>query len=165
MRNWLLIFSFFMFFLCVNKVYTASASDSCIPAPIKIENNEIILLGNPLPKTTQIYFFKNKSSQSVFIDHSVANPGASAGWSSYLRPENWSAITLNKKNFAVRCVMIQPGKLVTLNCSHTITICTPKNVETKTKLKGSYWLAEDKNWEGLVKALEKRGITFKSSER
>lgn len=135
--------------------------ESCAPVPFKIENNNIVLSSQPdQPKTSQIYFITNYSQQSIFIDHPSSNPGASAGWSSYLRSGHWSALALNKKSFAIQCAMIQPGKVVMLNCSKTIRICAPKNLTTKNRIKGNYWLAEDKEWEGFVKALSKRGVGF-----
>lgn len=150
-------FIFFVLFLLSAMSYAAPTVDSCVPTTYKIDGNNIILPGSPEAKKSHIYIFTNKSPRGVFIDHPVQNPGASAGWSSYVRPANWSAIVLNKKNFAVRCVMIQPGKVVTLNCSDTISVCSP-NVTTKTPLKGNAWLVEDKSWEDLVKVFEKRGI-------
>jgi hypothetical protein len=140
---------------------TASAAEIsavCIPAPNKIDGDNIILLGKTEQKTAQIYFFTNTSNKSLFIDHPSDNPGASAGWSTYLRPGNWAALALNKKNFTIHCSMITPGKVVALKCSDTISVYVPKQVTVATKLKGNYWLAEDKNWEMVVKSLEKKGI-------
>lgn len=150
------------FLLTANIAYSVTQSpDSCIPVPYKIENNNIILTSQPdQPKTSQIYFFSNQSQKSIFIDHPSSNPGASAGWSSYLRAGHWSALALNKKSFAIQCAMIEPGKVVMLNCSKTIRICSPKNLTTKTRIKGNYWLAEDKEWDGFVKAMGKRGVVF-----
>ena len=150
------------FLFAMNIAYAVTASpQSCTPVTFQVENNDIVLT-NPLTqrKVSQAYFITNKSSQSIFIEHPTANPGASAGWSSYLRPGNWSALVLNKKSFAIHCAMIQPGKVIPLDCSKTITVCAPKNLTTKTAFKGNYWLAEDKNWEGFVKALAKRGVGF-----
>lgn len=161
MRNLILTCTYIMFFLWATAHAAAVTPSSCNPVDFKVEHNDIILSGTPQqPKTSQIYFFTNKSKQSIFIDHPVSNPGASAGWSSYIRPGNWSALVLNKKNFAVRCVMIQPGKVVNLNCSETISVCAPKTITSKKTLKGNFWLAEDKPWDVFLKAMEKRGVTF-----
>lgn len=138
----------------------AETPDLCEPAPSKKDGNNIILIGNTEQKSTQLYFFNNTSEKSIFIDHPSDNPGASAGWSTYLRPGNWAALALNKKNFAIHCSMITPGHVVTLNCSETIAVFSPKQVTYATKLKGSYWLAEDKNWETVMKVLEKKGIAL-----
>lgn len=131
---------------------------SCTPVKIKIENNIIIFPDVLQPNTSQIYFFKNNSPQSIFIDRVNKNPGASAGWSTYLRPGNWAVLAINQKNFAVSCVMIQPGRVIPLNCSRTLFVCIPQNIVTLTPLKGNYWLVEDKPWEGLLKTLQKKNI-------
>jgi hypothetical protein len=133
---------------------------SCLSARSQIENNKIILLGSAEHHASQIYFFKNTSRQSVFIDHVKQNPGASAGWSSYLRPYHWSALVLNQKNFTVSCVMIQPGKVIPLNCSRTLFICSPQNIIPRLPLKGNYWLVEDKPWNLFLRQLVKQGVKF-----
>lgn len=132
---------------------------SCTPVPIKKVGDDIILLVNPPPKTSLVYFFTNHGEKSMFIDH-PSSRGAGAGWSSYLRPGHWSALALNKSNFTVHCSTIEPGKVITLDCSNMLSVCTPKNPTLTTPLKGNYWLVEDKKWEVFVKALESKGISF-----
>lgn len=134
----------------------------CTPLALIAQDKQIILPGSDQPKTAVIYILHNKSIQSLWIDHPIARPSASAGWSSYLRAGNWSALVLNKKDFALRCAMIQPGKVVYLDCANTLDICTPNKVESTKPLEGSYWLAEDKNSESFIKAINKRGIQLKS---
>lgn len=138
---------------------TFAAEPKCINVPLTIEGNNITLPGTPNPKAPIIYFFQNKSLQSLWIDHpDREHRGASAGWASYLRPGNWSAIVLNKKNFSVSCSMIQPGKVVPLNCAKTLSVCTFQNITSAKPLEGNYWLAEDKKWESVLHILKKREI-------
>lgn len=146
-----------IFFILFSLIQTAYAI-SCTPVKIKIANNTITLSDTLQSKTSQIYFFKNNSPQSIFIDRVNKNPGASAGWSTYLRPGNWAALAINQKNFTINCVMVRPGKVIPLNCSRTLQVCVPQNVTTRTPLQGNYWLAEDKPWEGLLQALQKKNI-------
>ncbi len=105
-----------------------------------------------------IYFVKNASEKSIWLDHPVKNASASAGWSSYLRPGNWSAILVDKKSFELSCALIQPGKVDSLNCSQSLSICNPSHVIFMSNRKGSYWLTEDKSWKEFIKALVKRGV-------
>ena len=155
MRNFFLGFLIFVFsFLNAS----AEPKESCIEAPFKVAGNDIILAQNPSQKSAHVFFFQNKANHSIFIDHPVENPGASAGWSTYLRPGNWAALVINKKNFAIHCARIEPGQVVALNCQHTINVCNPKELSANTKFKGNYWLAEDRNWDSFVKILEKKGI-------
>jgi hypothetical protein len=148
--------------ILVSLLSTAFAAEpNCIPVPFKTEGKNIVLPGTQDSKKSVVYFFQNKSLQSIWIDHPVQNnPGMSAGWASYLRSGNWSAIVLNKKNFSVSCSMIQPGKVEPMDCSKILSICTPQNMSTAKPLNGNAWLAEDKKWDGFIKALEKRGSSF-----
>lgn len=157
MRYWF-ICSFMLNLAWVTTGYAAD-NHACLPVPIKKVGNDIVLLTSPPPKTSWIYFFKNVSSKSTFIDHPTGK-GASAGWSSYLRSDRWSALALNKSNFTIHCSTIEPGSVVPLDCSKVITVCMPKNPITKSPLKGNFWLVEDKPWEGFIKGLEGRGVTL-----
>jgi len=150
----------FIIFLLTSWLSTTfAATPLCIPVPIKIEGKNMILPGTQNPKTSVVYFFQNKSLQSVWIDHpDTKHKGVSAGWASYLRPGNWSALVLNKKNFSINCSQIQPGKVEPLNCSTTLSVCTPQNIKTAEPLNGNYWLVEDKKWDGFLVALRKRKI-------
>lgn len=153
MRKWYLIIFFLLTFT------HAYAAMRYLPAAIKIENNLIILPGSAAAKVPQVYFLKNKSQTSIWIDHPLTkNPGVSAGFSSYLRGGNWSAFVLNKQNFALSCLKIQPGKVVTMNCKQILDVFTPLNWESLKPLKGSYWLTEDKADDAFIKALAKRGF-------
>lgn len=133
----------------------------CTPLEIKSENKEIILPGPDQPRTNKFYFFKNLTEKSIWLDHPVLHPSVSAGWSSYLRAGNSSAILVNRKNFNLSCAVIKPGKVEYLDCTKVVSICEPKDVVFKSARKGTYWLAEDKPWDDLMKALAKRGVEVK----
>lgn len=146
-------------FLTLLLITNSWAKNPCDPVNFKIDNKNIILPGSPSPKQSIVYFFKNKSNSSIWIDHPMTNnPGVSAGWSSYIRPGHWSALVLNKKNFAVSCAMIQPGKVVYMNCSATLDVCAPSNLTSEKVLNGNFWLAEDKPYDAFINVLTKRGI-------
>lgn len=159
----LMVFCSFIIFFFSPMLSVAADIAPCTPVPFKKSENDIILLVTPAPKTSIVYFFKNQSNKSVFIEHPTGGKGASAGWSSFLRPNHWAAMVVNKKNFSLHCSTIEPGKLVIMDCTKTIYACTPKNLSTPSKLKGNYWLAEDKPWEAFVKALTNKKITFEGS--
>ena len=134
----------------------------CVPVEVKAEGKEIILPGPDQPRTAKVYFFKNLTKQSVWIDHPVTHASStSAGWSSYLRADNSSAMLVNRKNFSISCALIKPGKVEMLNCAKTISVCMPSEVVMTSSRKGTYWLAEDKPWDDLLKALNKRGVQIK----
>jgi hypothetical protein len=141
----------------------AADDKTCTPVPIKQVGNDIVLLINPPPKTSLVYFLNNRSEKSIFVDHPT-NRSAGAGWSSYLRSGNWSAIALSKSNFTIHCSTIEPEKVIPLDCSKLLSVCTPNKPTIKSPFKGSYWLVEDKSWESFVKALEGRGVKFAHPE-
>jgi len=132
-----------------------AAPFSCTPIKMVVQN-KILLLSNDNLATAKIYFVKNTSARSLWIDHPVAHPSASAGWASYLRSGNWSAIVLDRKSFSISCVAIQPGKADALDCAEMLSVCVPQNMAVKSLRKGTYWLVEDQPWAAFWAALQKR---------
>lgn len=153
MRN---IFLKGILLFCVSTISFAANEFSCTPVEVKSENKNIILPGPDQARTTKIYFIQNVSKQSLWLDHPNEGRSASAGWSSYSRPNRWSAILLNRKNFAISCAVINPGKVDYQNCAKVINVCMPKDFTYESKRKGSFWLVEDKSKDDLLKALEKK---------
>ncbi len=133
----------------------------CTPITIKAQNKQIILPGPDELHPTTVYFFKNKTIQSIWIDHPVERAAASAGWSSYLRSGNSSALLVNRKNFTISCEVITPGKVEALDCEKSVSICMVKEVTGISNRKSTYWLVEDQPWDVLVKTLEKKGVQIK----
>src|SRR5580658_830628 len=64
----------------------------CQPVKAKVVGQTIELSGEATPG--QVYILKNTSQKSIWLDHPVKKPSASAGWSSYLRTGNASALFL-----------------------------------------------------------------------
>ncbi len=148
----------FLALFCLSLNAIAADKVACTSLKIKAQDKSITLPGKSTP---QIYFLKNTSEKSVWIDHPVKrSAGASAGWAAYVSPGSWSALVIYKKGFALTCATIQPGKVDYLDCSHIISICTPPQVKDTARFKSSHWLSENKTWDELLKALEKRGVVF-----
>ncbi len=133
----------------------------CASLALKSQDKNISLPGVDESRTPKIYFLKNISQKSLWLDHPVEHVAASAGWSSYLRPGNSSALLVNRKNFTISCAVISPGKVDYLDCEKAIAVCVPKQATMTTNRKGVYWLAEDQSAEELLKTLEKRGVKVK----
>lgn len=153
------IFAFLLASL-VSSVY-AGNSFFCKPVKIIAQNKTIILPGPGASESSNVYFFKNLSDQGVWIDHPSGRKSMNAGWSSYLRSGNWSAFLSNRKDFVISCARIKPGSVENLDCAKAISVCAPASVSFKTAPKGTYWLAEDKSWDEIVKIAQKRGAIMK----
>ena len=161
MMRYCMLVSAIILTLASARVIAETESHVCVPMEMKSENKEIILPGADEPHTNKLYIFKNLSAKSIWLDHPVLHPSVSAGWSSYLRMGHSSALLVNRKNFNLSCAVIQPGKLEYLDCAKVVSICIPKDVIYQSSRKGTYWLAEDKPWDDLLKALAKRGVDIK----
>lgn len=149
-------------FVLASMSFNAFAADvSCTPIDIKSQNKVLVLPGPEDKQASIVYFFKNKTTKSIWIDHPVERASASAGWSSYLRSGNSSALLVNRKNFTISCDLIKPGKVEALDCEKSISVCTVPQITVSSTRKGTYWLAEDKSWDDLLKALEKRNVKIK----
>lgn len=158
MRNIILIKCVFIILFFVSNATFANAKITCSPIKVESQNKNIILPGIEQRHTTKIYFMKNISDKSLWVDHPVEKRSVSAGWSSYFQPGQWSALLINRKNFAISCALIQPGKVSYQDCGKVISVCVPQKVAFEAKRKGSYWLVENKSWDDLLKLLEKKGL-------
>ncbi|EKD73984.1 MAG: hypothetical protein ACD_45C00118G0005 [uncultured bacterium] len=154
-------YSLFIFLMLHSLAVLAVEQVICEPVMLKSQNKNIVLPGVEQSRMMQVYFFKNISAHSIWLDH-PEHRSANAGWSSYLRPGHSSALLVNRKNFSMSCAVIKPGKVEYLDCAKEIILCTPKEVTMTTKpRKGTYWLVEDKAWDDLIKSLAKRGVEIK----
>jgi len=171
MRNLILLLIFICSNVCIAATAPATATQKpvvpatvkateCVPVKLKTQGNNIILPGPEEARTGRLYYFKNTSQQSLWLDHPVGHASASAGWSSYLRAGNWAALMMTRKNFAVSCSVINPGNVDEFDCVKAISVCVAKSTDNIANQKNTYWLAEDKSWDDLVKAMAKRGVHF-----
>ncbi len=143
--------------LSLSGLFNVVLAMTCNPVQVKMQNKSIILLGPEKSENPQIYFFKNSSKQAIWIDHPT-HRSMSAGWSSYLRVDHWSAFLLTRKDFEITCSVIEPGKVENLSCVQALLVCSPSKVVFKNPPKDTYWLVEDKPWEELIKVVEKHAL-------
>ncbi len=151
----------FIGLLCFQVHAETSPQKALTCSPIKIHsqhNNTMVLNSQADASGPTLYLLKNVSKKSLWLDRYTQHPSASAGWASYLRPEQWSALLLDKKELELSCAVIQPGTVNYVNCVQAISVCVPQHVTVNTKRKGSYWLIEDKTWDELLRALAKKGV-------
>jgi len=141
-----------------NSLVNALTADTCHSMTLESKDKNVLL--KPASQNAYtIFFIKNNAAKSIWLDHPT-HKTANAGWSSYLRPNNWSALLLDTKTFEMSCATIEPGKVNYLVCKDALQICAPSHIAIKTAHKGSYWLVEDKSWQDLLKGLIKRKVNI-----
>ncbi len=157
LQNW--IIACWLALLAVGSAPSFAAPPPCAPVKIKVVNHTVVLEGlSAAMPAGQLFYIKNMSDKSLWLDHPGKQGSASAGWSSYLRPHNWSALFLNKKDFTLTCSAINPGNVDELDCGKVLAVCVPPHATLNKNRKGSYWLLEDKPWDTFITLLSKHGL-------
>ncbi|MBA2650454.1 MAG: hypothetical protein H0U75_12835 [Legionella sp.] len=125
--------------------------------PLEIKGESLILN----PKKTDLIFIHNMTKMDIWITHPVRNPSASAGWSSRLQSDNWSALVVSKKSFELTCIESKPGHEQQIPCEGAIAACRWNHVRKSAKSKGTFWGAENKSLSALKAAVGARGFVLK----
>lgn len=126
-------------------------------------NGKNLILGEDSAEQS-LFLFHNISDKEFWLNHPVTkDPGASAGWASSLEAGNWSALTISGpiEDFSITCAtMNEDGKLNYLECRNVLRACRVNNPDFKSGDSGSYWVAEDKSLDDLIKTINSRGINW-----
>jgi len=129
-----------------------------VAATFKV-NNEIIL-NNTSTTQANLYILKNRSTNSLWLQHEPKHPSASAGWSSQLGSGHVSAIWMLKPHFYLKCqVANEKGMFVDVSCKKNIevkilAICKMPKLASQS----SYWVVENQKKLDLIKILAARGF-------
>ncbi len=143
------------FLLCINVLVNAETNNlpsSCKSLPIK---GTSAMLTAKKPVLVMIH---NSTKTDIWLTHPVSDPGASAGWSSRLQADNWSALALDKDSFELSCIESKPGHEQQVPCNSVISLCKWSSVSLPSKEKGSYWAGENLNLTKLISHLSGRGF-------
>ncbi|MBN9231450.1 MAG: hypothetical protein BGO90_11380 [Legionella sp. 40-6] len=117
-------------------------------ALVKVDKKTLVLIQNVTP-------------HDLWVTHPVAETSASAGWSSKLEAEHWSALSLAKGPFALQCIESRPGHEQQIPCAGAISVCTLKKVKFPADAQGSFWAAENLSLPALMTAVGSRGYLIK----
>lgn len=140
-----------MVYFFSSTVFAAQDAFTCIEPKVKFQHNEIIL-HTDAAREAQLYFIKNTSHKKIWLTRKQeTEPHASAGWSSSLNPDHWSAILITKPNFILNC---QNEKREMLHCKKVIQLC--ESILTFKSPAGNYWFVENKSWVRFKSAVNKR---------
>jgi hypothetical protein len=145
----------FYFFVIVSLSFFSHA-ESTLPKgceAIPVQKASVALKA----KHGQLVFIHNISEYDLWITHPVASQGASAGWTSRLQKDNWSALVIDKPSFVLSCIESKPGHEQQIPCAGAIALCQWKKVKITKKEPGSFWVSEDLSLKGLRAAIGSRG--------
>lgn len=132
---------------------------TCNPIPIE---GEAVTLHAKKPTLMLIH---SLSKGTLWLTHPVADPGASAGWTSQLDANKWSAFRVNKASFEINCVESSPGHEQQIPCEGAIAICAWSGVKFVGKGQdGNYWVAENMDLNSLPHQIKTRGFSLPVKE-
>jgi hypothetical protein len=115
-------------------------------------------------KKSKLVFIHNLSNTDLWITHPVAEPSASAGWTSRLQAGNWSALAVDKPPFVLNCIESRPGHEQQVPCEGAIAVCQWPNVKIPGNEQGTFWAAEDKSLDALTAAIGARGFVLPTAK-
>lgn len=133
------------------------ADNNSLPSsckPIQLEGTSAMLT----TKKPVLIMIHNSSKADLWVTHPVSEPGASAGWSSRLQADNWSALALDKNAFELSCIESKPGHEQQVPCSTVISLCKWSSIAMSAKEKGTFWAGENMALPGLISHLGERGF-------
>lgn len=134
----------------------------CLPLSGNALQSQITFQGKK--DTIQLYRIYNPSSQSILLEHPQgANPGAQAGWSSIIDPNQVSVLQLNRPNFVLQCRVKQGQQYQDVACSSALQVCQFSGVSFGSEHKnGSYWVVENTTALKVIVEMAKRNILIKN---
>lgn len=127
---------------------------------IAVTQATVMLPAASSPSLVMIY---NQSDNDLWITHPITDPSASAGWSSRLQSNHWSALALGQDAFELSCVESKPGHEQQISCAGEIMVCLWPNLTEANRKKEPYWAAENMPLRSILSTLRQHG--FKIPEK
>lgn len=149
-----LLFSFYLL-TCSSLLF----ADSVMPEGcqgIQVQGESVTLKA----KKSKLVVIHNTSQNDIWVTHPVSNPGASAGWTSKVQKDNWSALVVDKPSFILNCIESRPGHEQQIPCEGAIAVCTWKGVKIPAGDQGTFWAGEDMSLDSLKTALGGKGFVI-----
>lgn len=125
----------------------------CKPYGFHFKHKELLLKGPTGSKQVAVYLFNNISPSSFTLNHTKAEPSASAGWSSNLMPNNWSALVVDKNNLNWSCERITPKKVHIISCKSVLKVCKYEG-PVNLRAQNGYWHSENKSLADTLNSLK-----------
>lgn len=135
------------------------AVESTLPAgchAVTVQGDKVTIKS----KKKSLVFIHNLTSADLWVTHPVTDPGASAGWTSRLQGDKWSALSLEKGPFVLNCIESKPGHEQQVPCEGAIAVCQWKEAKFPENAQGTFWAAEDMSLSALTAAVGARGYVL-----
>jgi len=126
----------------------------CKPIIVK---DESLILAAPKPMVVMIH---SLAKGDIWVTHPVSDPSASAGWSSRLQSENWSALALHDKSFELSCIESRPGHEQQIPCAGVLAVCQWGSEAMPAEEAGTYWAGENMTLSALTAYIARRGFVL-----
>ncbi|HYF97992.1 MAG TPA: hypothetical protein VD770_03340 [Coxiellaceae bacterium] len=121
-------------------------------APLSVDGAAFVLQSAQASQAEVVVIY-NKSSKPLLLNRIlVNNPGVSAGWSSDLDPDRWSALSW-QGSFTLSCQQSVDQQWQSIPCAQVLQLYKP--AASKKMAQGSYWLVENKTKPQLMARLAK----------
>lgn len=143
-------------FISFNVMADASLPTGC--RAIKVQGNTVTLTA----KKSKLVLIHNLAKTDLWLTHPVQEPSASAGWTSRIQSDHWSALAVDQPSFVVSCVESRPGHEQEIPCEGAIAVCQWKGAKMPAGQTGTFWASEDLSLAELTAALGGRGFVLPS---
>ena len=148
--SWLFLMACLMTHAYAQEVFPAMCK------PVIIDSETSVLTGG----MSVLVMIHNFSDADLWLTHPISDPSASAGFSSRIQPNHWSALALDKKTFEISCVESKPGHEQQIACSSVLAVCKWTDVKIPEKLSGTFWAGEDMPLSELIAYIGRRGFVL-----
>ncbi|RUR13528.1 hypothetical protein [Legionella sp. km772] len=115
-------------------------------------------------KKPKVVFIHNLSKSDLWLTHPVTDPSASAGWTSRIQADHWSALAVDKPSFVVSCIESKPGHEQEIPCEGAIAVCQWKGAKFPENSQGTFWAGEDLPLAELTAAIGGRGFVLPANK-
>ncbi len=141
-------------------LFAAEFPHLCRVSGLRFSKESVLLFSQHTSKP-RMYVIQNISHSPIWLNHEKKNPSASAGWSSRLFPNRWSAILVTDRNFDLQCeFQKKSGGMKAMPCKQRIRVCQFSEFYAKNPLSGGYWVVENVPFRALLSRIGARGFSL-----
>lgn len=150
--------------LCLSLLSMNVAAKEMLPAgcnPVLVQDNSLTLTA----KANELFMLHNLSDIDLWLTHPISDPSASAGFSSRLQGDHWSALAIDVESFEISCIESKPGHEQQVSCANVLAVCKLSDVSIPKKLSGTFWAGENMSLSELTAYVGRRGFVIPNSSQ